>query len=282
VQGFYCILKLEKDLLMNDKKLRELVEKHVPGLSVIIFVFAMIEFGILIVCVAYSANQDIVKIYNPENEVVYENVYNMTYITEFKKIYGIENLKEEGFVVTRVGKDNQFPVRAWVALSICVPMVLILFLVFIVKVFEDVFHSKGKDKKGDKKAEPDSDFEDTSFQETSVEKLFSTLGRLNIYALGGTVILIVFLYWMIPDLLIYLGKISYQTISELKWVIFGVVVVGGIYLIVKLFLTYKTKKEILKQQAEIQKNRDRLAIEAKLENKLLEDNSSHSKPVIAP
>jgi len=267
---------------MNDMKLRELVEKHVPGLSVIIFVFAMIEFGILIVCVAYSANQDIVKIYSPENEVVYENVYNMSYITEFKKIYGIENLKEEGFVVTRVGKENKFPVRAWVALSICVPMVLILFLVFIVKVFEDVFHSKEKEKEEDKKGNQESDFEQAGFQETSVEKLFSTLGRLNIYALGGTVVFIVFLYWMIPDLLIYLGKISYQTISELKWVIFGVVMLGGTYLIVKVFLAYKTKKEILKQQAEIQKNRDRLAIEAKLEKKLLEDNLSHTKPAITP
>ena len=122
---------------MNDKKLREIVENHVPGLPIIISIFAIIEFGILMVCVLFSANQDIVRIYNADNDMVYENGYGINYITEFKTISGIKNFKEEGFVVTRVGIDNKFPTRAWIALSICVPMVLILFIVFIVKVFVD-------------------------------------------------------------------------------------------------------------------------------------------------
>ena len=218
------------------------------------------------VCVIYSANQDIVKIYNSNNVIVYEDSYNLSYISEFKKIYGIENFKEEGFVVTRVGIDNKFPTRAWIALSICVPLVLILFVVFIVKTFEDIFHLKKEDEKGNKKGKQDPYFEETKF-----EKLFSTLGRLNIYSLGCTVILLVFLYWMVPDLLIYLGKISYQTISELKWVILSVVLFGGAYMLLKVFLSYKTKHELIKQQAEIQKNRDKLAIDAKLEKKLLEN-----------
>jgi len=255
---------------VSEEKLREIVEKHVPGLSVIISVFALIEFGILMICVIYSANQDIVKIYNPVNQIVYEDAYNTSNINEFKNIYGIENFKEEGFVVTRVGIDNKFPTRAWIALSICVPLVLILFVAFIVKVFTDVFHSKEKNKerKENQTNEPDSDFEETRF-----EKLFSTLGRLNIYSLGCTVILIVFLYWMVPDLLIFLGRISFQTISELKWVILCVVLFAGVYMILKIFLSYKTKNTIITRQAEIQKNRDRLAIEAKTGKKQLEDKS---------
>jgi hypothetical protein len=260
---------------MSEKKLRELVENHVPGLSLIISIFALLEFGILMVCMAYSSNQDMVKIYNPNNKLVYEDAYNIGYISEFKKIYGIENFKEEGFVVTRVGIENKFPTRAWIALSICVPLVLILFVVFIVKVFADVFHSKKENEVENETNKPASDFEETKF-----EKLFSTLGRLNIYSLGSTVILIAFLYWMVPDLLVYLGKISYQTISELKWVLLGLVLFGGVYMIIKAFLSYKTKNEIIKHQAEIQKNRDRLVIEAKLERKLLE-NTAKSNPLIS-
>ena len=248
---------------MSEKKLRELVENHVPGLFLIIVVFAMIEFGILLVCVSYSANKDVVTIYNENKQVVYEDVYNLSYINEFKKLYGIENFKDAGFVVTRSGIDNKFPTRAWIALSICVPMVLILFIVFIVKVFADVFHSKKEDEEK-KKTKQNADFEETRF-----EKLFSTLGRLNIYSLGCTVILVAFLFWVVPDLLLYLGKISYQTISELKWVILGLVIFGGAYMMLKTFLSHKTQNEIIRQQAEIQKNRDRLAMEAKRENKLL-------------
>ncbi len=114
---------------MSEEKLRELVDKHVPGLFVIIVVFALIEFGILLACVTYSANQDTVKIFNQNNEIVYENSYNLTHITEFKKIYGIENFKDAGFTVTRVKVDTKFPTRAWISLSICIPLVLILFIV---------------------------------------------------------------------------------------------------------------------------------------------------------
>ena len=253
---------------MSENKLLEMVEKHVPGLFMIIFIFAMLEFGILMICVGYSGNQHILRIYNSANDLVYEDVYNENHINEFKNIYGIENFKEEGFVLTRVAIDNKFPTRAWIALSICVPLVLILFVVFIVKVFAEVFHSKKeKDDDENNKEKLNSDFEETRF-----EKLFSTLGRLNIYSLGSTVILIVFLYWMVPDLLVYLGKVSYQTISELKWVILGAVLFGGAYMLLKTFLSYKTKNEIIKQQADIQKNRDRLVIEAKIEKKLLLEN----------
>lgn len=254
---------------MSEKKLRELVENHVPGLFLILSIFALIEFGILLVCMAYSSNQDTVKIYNQQNDLIYEDTYNMSYITEFKKIYGIENFKEEGFVVTRIGLETKFPTRAWIALSVCVPLVLILFVVFIVKVFADIFHSSGENNAENKNNEQTSDFEETKF-----EKLFSTLGRLNIYSLGSTVILIAFLYWMVPDLLVYLGKISYQTLSELKWIILVLVLFGGTYMVIKAFLSYKTKNEIIKQQAEIQKNRDRLVLEAKIEKKLLENNAN--------
>ncbi len=71
-------------------------------------------------------------------------------------------------------------------------MVLILFVVFIVKTFEDIFHLKKEDEKGNKKGKQDPYFEET-------------------------------------------------------------------------------KHELIKQQAEIQKNRDKLAIDAKLEKKLLEN-----------
>jgi len=253
---------------MSEEKLRKLVDNRVPGLFLILVTFAVIEFGILVVCVAFSSNQDIVKIYNAENEVVYENEYNLIHIKEFKRAYGIKNFKDAGFVLTRLKKENKFPTRAWIALSICIPLVLILFTAFIIKVFEDMFQSS---KKTEKKEETnDEETVASDFEETKFEKLFSTLGRLNIYSLATTILLIAFLYWMVPDLLVYVGKISYQTISELKWVILGIILLGGIYFIVKAVLAHKTRNEIIRQQADIQKNRDRLAIEAKLEIKLLD------------
>lgn len=260
---------------MSEEKFRRLVEKRVPGLFYILTIFAVIEFGILMVCVFYSGNQDMVKIYNSENELVYENFYNAGHINEFKSIYGIENFQEEGFTVKRIGIENKFPTRAWIALSICIPLAVILFVVFIEKVFTDMFpgRSRGKSSPGDNDKEAGK--EDTEFEETKFEKLFSTLGRLNIYSLGSTVIIAVFLYWMIPDLLIHLGKISYQTISELKWVILCIVLLCGAYILLKTVLLYKTKTEIIKQQAEIQINRDRLTFEAGQEKPLLEDKSGH-------
>ena len=257
---------------MREEKLGKLVDKRVPGLFSILVTFAAIEFGILLVCLAFSPSRDIVKIYNADKEVIYENEYNLTHIKEFKKAYGIKKLKENGFVLTRLKKENQFPVRAWIALSICIPLILILFTAFIIKVFEDMFPSPKRtqvSKKQGKKEEGEGDTSLPDFEETKFEKLFSTLGRLNVYSLGTSILVIAFLYWMVPDLLIFVGKISYQTVSELKWVILGIILLGGLYLIIKSILAHKTRTEIIRQQADIQKNRDRLAIEAKLEIKLL-------------
>ena len=54
--------------------------------------------------------------------------------------------------------------------------------------------------------------------------------------------------------------------------------VGGIILILRTIFAYKTRKEIIRQQTEIQKYRDQLAITSSLERKLLEDKSILDPP----
>ncbi|HCY84547.1 MAG TPA: hypothetical protein DHV36_05365 [Desulfobacteraceae bacterium] len=257
---------------MSEEKLHRMINNRVPGLLFILVTFAVLEFGILLVCLAFSANQDIVRVYSPDNTLIYENTYNLTHLKEFKAVYGIDNFKDNGFVLKRIKKENKFPTRAWIALSVCIPLILILFVAFIIKVFEDMFQARKK-KTSAKNPEKESDFEETRF-----ERLFSTLGRLNIYSLGTTVLLIAFLYWMVPDLLVYIGKIGYQTLSEFKWVILGVAAIAGLYLVVHTILAHKTRNEIIRQQASIQKHRDRLAIEAKLGKPLLADKPENDTP----
>lgn len=252
--------------MRSEEKLQALVEKQVPGLFIILVAFGMIELGILMACVAYSTDQDVVRIYNPNGEMIYENRYNPHHISEFKKIYGVQNFQDQGFIVKRIQVDIPFPTRAWIALSLCVPLGFALFIAFIVKLFKELFHSE---KENEKQNQPGNEV--NGFEETRFEKLFSTLGRLNIYSLGATVILAAGLFWMVPDLVVFIGRIGFQTIIEFKWVLMGIILLGGIYLILKTYLSYKTKTEIIKQQAQIQQNRDRLAIEAKIGAKLLED-----------
>jgi len=195
----------------------------------------------------------------------FEDTYDYSDIAQFKGIIGIRSFKDTGYTVKRIGGKTPFPTRAWIALSVILPLMLVFFVVFMIKAFDDVFHSKTKNRRQEKKSSPD-----TTFEETRFEKLFSTLGRLNLYSLGGAIMFTVFLYWMIPDLIIHLSRISYQTIVELKWVILGIALFGGVFLLVRVLLTFATRREIIRQQAGIQKHRDQLTIESKLEQKLLE------------
>lgn len=250
---------------MQSKKLLEMVNNRIPGLPFILAALTIIELSIFILCLVYSGENDLVKIYNPKNELIFEDTYKFSDISQFKGINGIRSFKNEGYTVKRIGGKTPFPTRAWIALSVILPLILIFFVIFMIKAFDDIFHSKTKTQRQEKKSSPD-----TTFEETRFEKLFSTLGRLNIYSLGGAIIFTVFLYWMIPDLIIHLSRISYQTIVELKWVILGIVVFGGVFLLVRVFLTFATRREIIRQQADIQKHRDQLTIESKLEQKLLE------------
>jgi hypothetical protein len=124
---------------MSEQKLRKLVEKRIPGLVYIITVFAMIEFGILVACMVTAANQTRVTVYDASQTLVYEDIYNADALAEFRRVSGIENFKDEGFTVARTLVEKPFPTRTWIALSICVPLLLILFVAFVVRVFEDVF-----------------------------------------------------------------------------------------------------------------------------------------------
>lgn len=257
---------------MSEKKLRNFVDSHMPGLFSIVTTFIIIEIIIFLICLVQTTDRDMVKITNSDNEIIYEDRYNAIDISEFKRLYGIRSFKEEGYTIKMYEIDNKFPTRAWIALSVCVPMIFTMFTVFLTRVFKDIFQPKNtrKRKKTQNKEGP--------FEKTRLEKLFSTIERLNVYSLGFAVILFAFLYWVIPDLLIYVSKVSFQTIAELKWVILGLVVFAGAFLILKMILSYKTKVQIIKQEAEIQKNRDFLSIEHKVDvdndQKLLADINS--------
>ena len=147
----------------------------------------------------------------------------------------------------------------------------------MIRAFEDVFDTKKSKEEDDTKGKKQPE-ENKIFEETRFEKLFSSLGRLNIYSLGAIVMLAAFFFWMVPDLLIAVGRISVQTILQLKWIILAIVVVGGIILILRTIFAYKTRKEIIQQQTEIQKYRDQLAMHSSLEIKLLEGRSVLDPP----
>ncbi len=261
---------------MSGTKFIDLLDARVPGLFFIIFMFVVLEIGILMVCAGFSGNRHILKIHDAKGILVYEDVYDENHINEFKNLSGIEDFQEQGYVLTRAVIENDFPTRTWIALSIGIPLVLILFVAFIVRIFSDIFLAKPDPPA--KSRNPDRT--GINFGENRFEKFFSTLGRLNIYALGAVILVMVFLLWMIPDLLSYAGKIGYQTVVEFKWVFLGILVFAGGYLMMRTWLAYKTRLEIIRRQADIQKNRDRLVIEAKMEErKLLADNSCRDSAV---
>ncbi len=257
---------------MSEERLKKIIDGRIPGLLYMISIFVLVELGILAVCLYLGSDQEMVTIYNPEKKIIYEGSYNQIRNTEFKNLYGIKDYKQEGYEIIRTTINKQFPTRTWIGLSICVPLVPIFFIVFLIRAFEDVFDTKKSKEEDDTKGKKQPE-ENKIFEETRFEKLFSSLGRLNIYSLGAIVMLAAFFFWMVPDLLIAVGRISVQTILQLKWIILAIVVVGGIILILRTIFAYKTRKEIIQQQTEIQKYRDQLAMHSSLEIKLLEGRS---------
>jgi hypothetical protein len=262
---------------MSEETLKKIIEGRIPGLLYIILIFVLVELGILMVCLYLGSDQDMVTVYNPEKKIIYEGNYNQIRTTEFKYVYGIKDYKQDGYEIIRKTINRQFPTRTWIGLSICVPLVPIFFIVFLIRTFDDVFDIKKSKEEDDTKGKKQLE-ENKIFEETRLEKLFSSLGRLNIYSLGAIVMLSAFFFWMVPDLLIAVGRISVQTILQLKWIILAIVVVGGIILILRTIFAYKTRKEIIQQQTEIQKYRDQLAMHSSLEIKLLEGRNVLDPP----
>jgi hypothetical protein len=91
-----------------------------------------------------------------------------------------------------------------------------------------------------------------------VERIIGGVGRFNIFVIGAGIFLAVISYWILPNLIMYLGEVSVETLVRFKWVFLFVGIALFAVIVLVIYLKYLLAKKSLESRVEVDKYRMQL------------------------
>jgi hypothetical protein len=90
---------------------------------------------------------------------------------------------------------------------------------------------------------------------TWLEKALVRFSRLNIFIIGFVLFLLVLGYWVIPNLIVWLGHAGIAVLSTYKWVVLSLGGVATCIFIWIIYLRYLLAKKTIEQKIKVEKLR---------------------------
>lgn len=213
----------------------------------------LLELEIFAVAVTQSGKKSVLEVRNSRDEIIYETdgSYLGAFDQEsFEKTFGpIKN-----YEIRRVTREVLFPFRAWFTAAVGLPLGGMLIFAFVVRAFVAIFH-------GDKKPHETDGVPEQQVHDNRVERILDKIGRLNIFTIGFFLFLVIIGYWIIPNVILYVGKLGFDTIHQYKWFFLGgaIVLIGVVVWVI--YLRYLLAKKHIESQVELDKYRLKLEFE---------------------
>ena len=172
-------------------------------------------------------------------------------LSEFNKYYFEKTFGPfEQYQVKIVTRDCPFPFRAWFVAAVGIPVGAMLLFAFFVRTYQSLFYKE-------EKMPHDPDLKEKEY-EYRFEKIIAAISRFNIFAIGFLIFLAVFLYWVIPDLIVYLGRVGTETMTRYKWIFLSAAVIFLGLIVWMIYLRYLLAKKTIDSHMEIKKYRMQL------------------------
>lgn len=211
----------------------------------------MIELQILAVAVLHSGRKSLLQVLDDKKNIIYEvdgknlNDFDRYF---FEKIFG----PLEQYQVRNITREVPFPFRAWFAAAVGVPIGMILLFSLIVKAYVALFYGEEKkeDESGSRTTEP----------KTRFDGALAWVGKLNIFIIGLLVFMAVFAYWVVPNMIVYVGRIGIETLTRYKWIFLSVALMALVIIAWIIYLRYLLAKKTIESHAEVEKHRIQLEL----------------------
>ena len=211
----------------------------------------LIELEIFAVAAINSGRKSWMEIKDRHGNVIHVSEGNN--LSSFNKYYFEKTFGPlDQYQVNWVSRDEPFPFRAWFAASIGIPVGAILLFGFITRAFATLLY-------GDRIAAGTPAETPEPIARNRLERLMAGIGRLNIFAIGFLILLAMFTYWVVPNLILYIGQVGVDTIMRYKWFFLAIalIILGtGLWII---YLRYLLAKKAIDSQTEVEKFRLQLA-----------------------
>ena len=242
---------------MGEKSWSQIVEDYKILLLVIIVGFFVLELGIWTVASMGSGKQSWIQVLDDNDQVIYE-VKGST-LTNFNKYY-FENTfgALDQYQVKLQTRETPFPFRAWLSAAVGLPVGLMLLLTFVLKAATALIQGR--------ELAPKEGGEATAASGNKAERLLFKLGSLNVFIIGFLLICAVLLYWIVPNMLTFLGRAGLETFETYKYFFMAVIAVLFILFAWFMYMRYQLARKSMEAQTEIRKFELQLEHERRLSN----------------
>jgi hypothetical protein len=231
--------------MLKEKKIASLIRENRTLFIIIAVVLFLVELEIFALAVMKSGRKSWLQVIDANGNVIHET--DGKNLSDFNKYYFEKTFGPfEQYQVKLATKDFPFPFRAWFVAAVGIPIGAILLFAFAVQAYLSLFYKeRNSDEYPVKKNEYEYHF----------EKVIAAVSRFNIFTIGFLVLLGVLFYWVVPNLIIHVGRLGVETLARYKWIFlcFGMIFLGLIIWII--YLKYLLAKKAIASQAEIDKYR---------------------------
>jgi hypothetical protein len=235
---------------MSKKNLRAVLGENRTVFVVIAVCLFLLELEIFILAATHSGTQAVIQVLGADGSVVYES--DGRNLSQFDRYYFEQNFGPlETYQRRLVTREVPFPFRAWFVAAFGLPVAGVLLFAFIVRAYLAMFHGEVLKSTEGGSATGTIPTEDTG----RLEKILLRISRFNIFIIGFLVLMGVFAYWVVPNLITYVGRLGLETLIRYKWfcVVLATVLLGGVAWIV--YLRYLLAKQAIASRTEVEKFR---------------------------
>ncbi|MDM8549773.1 hypothetical protein QUF72_06840 [Desulfobacterales bacterium HSG2] len=235
---------------MPKKNIASLVMENKSVFIIIAVALFLIELEIFAVAAMKSGRDYKLQVIDAKGNLIHET--DGKSLSDFNKYYFEKTFGPfEQYEVKLVTKDVPFPFRAWFVAAICIPMGIILLFAFAVKAYIALFYGEEEERK------EKENLRDVEYG-TRLEKIVTSVSGFNIFTIGFLVFLLAISYWIIPEVIIYFGKLGEETILRYKWFFLAGIIAVFSVLVWVIFLRYLLAKKTIESQVEVDKYRMKL------------------------
>jgi len=231
--------------MLKEKKIATLIRENRTLFIIIAVVLFLVELEIFALAAMKSGRKSWLQVIDANGNIIHET--DGKNLSDFNKYYFEKTFGPfEQYHVKLATKDLPFPFRAWFVAAVGIPVGAILLFAFAVQAYLSLFYKEKNSGEYDVKKNE---------YEYRFEKAIAAISRFNIFTIGFLVLLGVFAYWVVPNLIVHVGKLGVETLTRYKWIFlsFGLVFLGLIIWII--YLKYLLAKKAIDSHAEIDKYR---------------------------
>ena len=221
------------------------VKEHKPLFIIIMVGLFLIELEIFAVAAMKSGRKAMVQISDPKgNVVLLTEGATLSQIDKaaFERTFG----PLEQYRVHIFSEQKLFPFRAWFVAAVGIPVGMMLLFAFVVRVWAALFTENQPNFTAEKN-EPAA--------ASRLEGLVDVVSRFNVFIIGLLVFTAALAYWILPNFIVYAGKVSIETLVTYKWVTLVTAVIGVGSILWVIYLRYLLAKKSIESHKEVEKYR---------------------------